>query len=181
MKRMRLPASKFMSAMSVVLTSWSFTNTHEPWAWVAFSASSAWVITASEWPVLSAISTTKVGASWPPTRPGIKRMRLPTSKFMSAMSAALTSWSFTNTQEPWVWLAFSAISFWDIWTVEWPDASAISTSNNFSFCMVVHLWTCDLPTVYEGAKRTPSDECRGCSHIVPGIISRPPVKADELV
>jgi hypothetical protein len=36
----------------------------------------------------------------PPTRPGIKRMRLPASKFMSAMSAALTSWSLTNTQEP---------------------------------------------------------------------------------
>jgi hypothetical protein len=36
----------------------------------------------------------------PPTSPGIKRMRLPASKFMSAMSAALTSWSFTKTQEP---------------------------------------------------------------------------------
>lgn len=50
----------------------------------------------------------------PPTRPGIKRMRLPASKFMPAMSAALTSWSFTNTQEPWVWLAFSATSACDI-------------------------------------------------------------------
>ena len=46
----------------------------------------------------------------PPTRPGIKRMRLPASKFMSATSAVLTSWSFTNTHEPWVWLAFSASS-----------------------------------------------------------------------
>ena len=50
----------------------------------------------------------------PPTSPGIKRMRLPASKFMSAMSAALTSWSFTNTQEPWVWLALSATSACDI-------------------------------------------------------------------
>ena len=50
----------------------------------------------------------------PPTRPGIKRIRLPASKFMPAMSAALTSWSFTNTQEPWVWLAFSATSACDI-------------------------------------------------------------------
>ena len=36
----------------------------------------------------------------PPIRPGIKRMRLPASKFMSAMSVVLTSRSFTNTQEP---------------------------------------------------------------------------------
>ena len=70
------------------------------------------------------------------------------------MSLVLTSWSFTNTQEPWVWLAFSAISRWDIWTVECPEASAISTSNIVSLVIIFHLLEYERMRVYQVIKKT---------------------------
>ena len=115
--------------MSAALTSWSFTKTQALLSLVALVAISACVMTTSLWPVLSAVCTTKVGASLPPTSPGIMRIRLPSSRSISAMSAALTSWSFTKTQALLSLAAALAISSWFICTTECPDWSATSTLN----------------------------------------------------
>ena len=112
MKRMRLPASGFMSATSAVLTSWSFTNTTRGlgfgWPFRQVRPESS----ASVWPVLSAISTTRsvrLGHLQGRASSGCDcRLQVHVRDVSGAGRLVFTTLGAMGL------VAFSAISFWDI-------------------------------------------------------------------